>query len=95
MPRRSCLERRGVQEERFTTTCNRPGCEASLEEGGPDPQRDELPNTVRCTKGHTFPMLERRTAPGGEHAYKLGPEDRGAHQTFVQGFHRRRPWEAG
>jgi len=84
-----------MHEERFTTTCNRLGCEAPLEEGGPDPQRDELPDTVRCTKGHTFPMLERKTAPAGQHEYKLGPENRGAHQTFVQGFHNSPPWEAG
>jgi hypothetical protein len=84
-----------MHKERFTTTCNRPGCEAWLDQGGPDLQH-ELPDTVRCTKGHTFPMLERRTAPGGHHAYKLGPEDGGTpHQTLVQGFHRRPPWEAG
>lgn len=81
-----------MHEERFTTTCNRPGCEAWLDQGGPDPERDELPDTVRCTEGHTFPILERRTVPGG-HAYKLGPEVRGVHQTFVQGFHRRPPWD--
>jgi len=79
-----------VHEERFTATCNRPGCGAPLEEGGPDPQRDELPETVRCTNGHTFAILERSTA-----AYKLGTEVRGAHPTFVQGFHRTPPWEAG
>jgi hypothetical protein len=54
-----------------------------------------LPDTVRCTQGHTFPMLERKTAPGGQHEYKLGRENRGAHQTFVQGFHNSPPWEAG
>ena len=78
-----------MHKETFTATCNRPGCDAPLEEGGPDPERDEVPDTVRCTNGHTFAILECRTA-----ADKLGPEDRSAHPTFVQGFHRRPPWEA-
>jgi hypothetical protein len=54
-----------------------------------------LPDVVRCTEGHTFPILKRRTVPGGQHAYKLGPEDRGAHQMLVQGFHRIPPWVRG
>jgi hypothetical protein len=83
-----------MHKERFTTTCNRPDCNAFLDQAGPDPQRDELSDTVRCIMGHTFPILARRTAPGGKHAYELGPEVKGApHLTVVQGFHRRAPWE--
>jgi hypothetical protein len=71
-------------EPRFTTTCNRPDCQAWLvsEIGpyqvGPDPPGDEKPDAIRCAEGHTFPVLERMTAPGGQHAYKLGPEGKGA-----------------
>ncbi len=83
-----------MHKERFTTICNRPDCEASLDQGGLDPQREELPDTVRCTMGHTYPVLERRSAPGGQHAYQLGPEDRRApHLMLVLGFHRRPPWD--
>jgi hypothetical protein len=67
-----------MREAGLTTTCNRPGCGAWLDQVEPDPQRDQRPDAVRCAKGHIFPVLERRTAPGGQHAYKLGPEDTGA-----------------
>ena len=40
-----------------------------------------MPNAVGCSNGHIFRVLERRTASGGQHAYKLGPEDRGARFT--------------
>ena len=74
-----------MREARFTTTCNRPDCEAWLDQVGSDRKRDEKPDVVQCANGHTFQVLERRTASGGQQAYKLGPEVTGVRFAARQG----------
>ena len=80
-PRRLYLQRRRVYTPKFTTTCNRPDCESRLVsevgryQAGHDPRGDEKPDAVRCASGHAFPVLDRRSGPGGYHSYKLGPEN--------------------
>lgn len=58
-----------------TSTCPASDCAGTIVPIGPyqgDP--GAMPERMRCTEGHEFPVLERDTTSGGQTRYRLGPQ---------------------